>query len=284
MQGAFWGYTIWYLLLAVVTIVLAVYLFAIIDRRKFTAGFGFAVLGSTFFSETVVMTLLNGYQYKPKISRDPFLDSIIGNYFSQFSLTVTALLVATLKPPKIVYFMIAAAYGFIETGFLRLGIYEHLWYKTVYTLVLVLILLWVSKSWYEHLLRSRGKFIYAATWFLGASAAFSATVVFFLYAFSIQVFHVVIFPDNHYRNQAFPIVAYRSVVILLMMILHRSNWKWLWKGAVLVGLAFVNYALVRMGAQTFKDGYFGFATAANFLGAYAWVFIIDRCLKAAREG
>ncbi|MBD0380486.1 hypothetical protein [Paenibacillus sedimenti] len=130
MKETFWSHTIWYFLLAFVTIGLSVFLLIKSNNRKFTIGFSFAVMGLTFFAETGLLTLLDAYKYLPKLSSDPSLDSVIGNYFSQFSLTVTAVLVSIFSPPKIWYFIIAAAYCLIEVSFLQLGIYEHKGYQT----------------------------------------------------------------------------------------------------------------------------------------------------------
>ena len=76
------------------------------------------MLGLTFIFETGLLTLFNSYKYNPKISSDPFLDSIIGNYFSQFSLTITGLLFLIFKPAKIWYLLIATLYFVIEEVFL----------------------------------------------------------------------------------------------------------------------------------------------------------------------
>jgi hypothetical protein len=279
VQGTFWSHTIWYLLLAAVSIFVTVVIFIRSDNRKYAIGFGLAVMGLTFFSETGLLTLSNAYRYMPKLSGDPFLDSIIGNYFSQFSITMSALLISTLQPPKIWYFIIAAAYCLVEILFIRLGIYQHHWYRTWYTFVLVLLLLWISQIWYRYMMHCPKTVIRYVTLFLGANAAFSITVIFFSYAFSLQVFHIAIFRNDYFRNQAVAIVSYRSIAILLMMILHGLKLRWWWKGGFLVVIFLLNYMLVRMGIQTFKDGLFWVVTLGNIIGSYCWVVVVDYWLK-----
>lgn len=283
MKGTFWSHTLWYLLLAAVSIGLFVFLWIKSNNRKLMIGFFFAVMGLTFYSETVLLTLLYAYQYLPKLSRYPFLDSIIGNYFSQFALTVTAVLVSTLSPPKIWNFIIAAVFCLIEFSFLQLGIYEHKGYQTWHTFVLVLLLLWISQLWYRHMIHSPKKPIFYVTLFLGANAAYSVTMIFLLYVFSIQVFNIVVFDDDYYRNQAVSIVSYRSITILFMMILYCSKWSWRWRGAGFVFLFLMNYILVKLGIQTFKDGLFWPVTLANIFASYFWVAVIGYLLKK-RQG
>lgn len=280
MKSTFWSHTSWYLLLAAVTIGLLVYLLFKSNSRKFTIGFCFAVLGLTFFAETAFLTLLDAYQYYPKLSRDPFLDSVIGNYFSQFSITVTAVLVSTISLPKIWYFIIPAAYCLIEFSFLQLGIYEHKGYQTWYTFVLVLLLLWISQLWYRNMMHFPKKTIFYLTLFLGANASFSVTVVFFFYAFSIQVFNIVVFDNDFFRNQAVFIVCYRTIIILLMMILYGLNLKWRWKGAGFILIFMMNYILFKTGIQTFKDGLFWLVTLVNIVASYLWVAVIGYLLQA----
>lgn len=283
MSGYFWSNTIWYCLLAFVTSLVAVYVFVKSANKKFLLGFGFAVLGLTFIFETGLLTLFNSYKYNPKISSDPFLDSIIGNYFSQFSLTITGLLFLIFKPAKIWYLLIATLYFVIEEVFLKLGIYEHLWYRTWYTFVLVLLLLWITNIWYRYLICFPKKFVYYLTLFLGASAIFSVTVVFFLYTFKIQVFHNVIFPNAYYRNQAILIVSYRTISVLLMMILYHMKWKWWWKGVMLGVIFGLHTILVEMGVQSFKSGFFYIASFADIIGSYTCVALIAHWLKQGRE-
>lgn len=279
MQGTFWNNSIWYFILAAITAVLIIIVLVKTNNRKFVIGFGLAILGLTFYAETGLLTLLDAYSYFPKLNHDPFLDSVIGNYFSQILLTATALLVSILQPPRIWYFLIAAAVCLIEGIFLWLGIFEQYWYQTWYTFILVLLLLGISNNWYRHMAHSPNKRIYYLTQFLGANAALSTTLVFFLYAFSIQKFNIVVYPNEFFRNQALLIVSYRTITILLMMIIYHLIHRWRWKGVGFILLFLFNYILFEMGFQTFKFGSFWIVTLANIAGAYLWLAVIDYLLK-----
>ncbi|MBB6634221.1 hypothetical protein [Cohnella thailandensis] len=276
---AFWSNTIWYCLLALLSILAAIYAFAKTDNAKHWVGFGFAVLGSTFVFETGILTFLNAYKYIPKISSDPFLDSIIGNYFSQFLITVTVLLVLIKKLSRIWRFIIAAAIVGIEEWFLKLGIYEHEWYRTWMTFVLLLFLLWMANVWHIYLARFPNRLVYYLTLFLGASALFSVAIVFIQFTYKIHVFHPVVFPNDYYRNQAVMIVSYRTIIVLLMMILYRAGWRWRWKAIAFAGILGVQALLVEIGIQSFKSGFFFPVSLAEIIGSYACVALIAYWLR-----
>ena len=84
MQGTFWSHTIWYLLLAAVSIFVTVVIFIRSDNRKYAIGFGLAVMGLTFFSETGLLTLSNAYRYMPKNKRRP----VSGFHYRQLLLAI----------------------------------------------------------------------------------------------------------------------------------------------------------------------------------------------------
>jgi len=278
MQSAFWSNTIWYILLAVTSIISLVLILYKSNNRKFIIGFSLSVLGVTFFAETCLLTLSNAYRYFPKISSDPFLDSIIGNYFSQFSITTTAVLTTVFKLTTIWNFIFAATYYFIEESFLKIGIYQHIWYKSWFTFIAVLLMLWVVKRWYYYLRGYSPKYIYYLSLFAGASALFSITIVFFIYAFSIQVININ-FNLEFFRDQAILIVSYRSILIAIMIILYWLKLKWMLNGVSFAFLFMFQYVLTQIDLITIKDGLFSIVTLVNLFGAYFSVVSVDYLLS-----
>jgi len=45
--------------------------------------------------------------------------------------------------------MIAFLYFLIEELFLKLGIYAHFWYKSIYTIFGLMLFFWFNRMWYE---------------------------------------------------------------------------------------------------------------------------------------
>ncbi len=277
MQSSFWSNTIWYILLAVPSFISIAFTLYKSSNRNFICGFSMAVLGLTFFAETGILTLFNGYRYLPKISSDSFLDAIIGNYFSQFFLTTGVVLIIVYKMPTIWNFIFAGINYSIENLFIKLGIYQHFWYKTWFTPIVVLLMLWVVRKWYYHMLDYPKKYIYYLTLYTGANALVSFVAVFPIYAFSIQVINVS-FGWGFFREQAILIVSYRSILIAIMIILYRMRLKWIWTALGFAFLFMLQYILMRIDFLTIKEGLFSIITFIFLFGAYFSVAIVDYLL------
>ena len=281
MQPSFWSNTIWYVLLGLSSIISIVLTFYKSNNRKFLIGFSFSVLGTTFFAETVLLTITNGYRYLPRLMNDAFLDSIAGNYFSQLALTSTSILIVIYKLPTIWSFIFAGAYFLIEELFLELGIYQHFWYRTWYTPIAVLLMFWTVKKWYRYMQSSPKSFICYITLFLGASSLFSITVAFYFFAFAIEVINFKFIFNEFFRNQAIFAVSFRSIWIIIMIVLHRLNLKLICKGSAFVFLFIAQYILINLKFITIKDGWFWAVTLLNIAGSYLAVVLIDYLLKHA---
>ena len=79
------------------------------------------------------------------------------------------------------------------------------------------------------------------------------------------------------------IVSYRTISVLLMMILYHMKWKWWWKGVMLGVIFGLHTILVEMGVQSFKSGFFYIASFADIIGSYTCVALIAHWLKQGRE-
>lgn len=278
MSATFLSNTIWYVLLGVTSIISIVLTLYKSNNRIFIIGFGLAVLGTTFHIEMALLTMFNAYRYFPKVFGDLFLDASLGNYFSQISITSTVVLVIAYRIPSAWNLVIAGIYYLIEEFFIKLGIYQHHWYKTWYTSLGVLLFIWVCKKWYYYLLNYPKTFIYHISLYLGARAVFSFMIL-FQYFFSIEIFNIKFIFDEFSRNQAVLVVTYDIIWIIIMTIIHRLNLKWMWKGGLFVLLFIIEYFLIEIaGVITIKNGWFFIITLLNIFGSYFSVVLTDYLL------
>ncbi|MBP2645675.1 MAG: hypothetical protein H6Q75_1115 [Firmicutes bacterium] len=278
MPATFWSNTIWYILLTITSIISIVLILYKSNNRKFDIAFGLAVLGTTFHAEFALLVTFNAYRYFPKIFNDSFLDSVLGNYISQISVASTVMLAIIYRIPAIWNFIIAGIYLLIDALFVMLGIYRHLWYKSWYTFVLVFLALLIANKWYHRLLNYPNPFLYYLTLHLGARALFSLAIV-FKYFFSIEVINKFIF-DEFSRNQAFFIILYDSIWIIITMIIHGLNIKWMWRGVFFVFLFIIQYVLIKIaGIITIKNEWFLIITLLNIFGSYIAVVVTDYLLS-----
>ena len=96
--------------------------------------------------EIIILILLNGYHYFPGILQDARLDNYLGSYISN-SLIVPASAVAinafSLSWNYVI--SIAAVFTGIDWYFTELGIYQHFWWRSIYTGIGLCILYAISK-------------------------------------------------------------------------------------------------------------------------------------------
>ena len=112
-------------------------------------------MGFAYLLEYFVLNLFKAYTYKPKVLKNHFLDNIFGAVLSQaVFIPFTAVFLSIFKlgwPAKVfgsIYFSL------IELLFLRLRIYQHSWWKTGYTLILLPLYFRLSDSWYNYFLKN----------------------------------------------------------------------------------------------------------------------------------
>jgi hypothetical protein len=104
MNSTFWSNTIWFILLFITSIITIVISFFKTNNKKFYIVFLFSIIGLSFVFEAILVLGLNAYSYYPKIFKDPYLDIIFGNYFSQISVCSTSLLLVIYNLSYIWYY------------------------------------------------------------------------------------------------------------------------------------------------------------------------------------
>ncbi len=153
------GNAIWFIILAVLSLLLIVFIFWRKRDLKLLAlylGLG-AIAG---YLENVICIWFQSYEYYPKILEDPYYDLILGTYLSQvYYVSSVALFIAAFNLRYGWMLFFSAMFVGIEYLFLALGIYKLHWWHTGYTGVGLLIYFWISKKWYTVLLRDSSRFI-----------------------------------------------------------------------------------------------------------------------------
>jgi hypothetical protein len=110
------------------------------------------ISGIAYLFEYVIFILLNSYQYNPDFFSSHFNDSIAGSIISQalaVPVAITLIVVFHLRFRWI--FFIIGLFFLIETFFLYLGIYEHNWWKSIYTILFLSLAVMLSKVWWRYL-------------------------------------------------------------------------------------------------------------------------------------
>lgn len=278
MPSSFWSNTIWYVLLAVTSVVTMVFAVRKSRNRKYTIAFTLAILGFTYLLESVLAISLHSYTYYPGIVDDLFQDAVLGNMFSQISISCTTILILEYNLSYKWYFLISFIYYLIENLFVKLGIYMHFWYRSIYTFIGLILLFWFVKTCYNKLIASSEYITHYIPLLLGAFAVSGNTIILPFKLLGMQIFKAG-FYENLSKNHTTANIIYIFFLINILINLHRWKLHWAYKGVAFAILFFAQHILYKTGIIYFTDGWFFIITLADLFGFYFWVVILDRLLS-----
>lgn len=286
MPATFWSNTIWFLLLGITTIIELILIFKKSDKRKLVLAFYLTILGITFAFEMTIASVFNAYQYFPKaipsfIPLSPvqylFNDSIIGNFFSQFSVSATALLIAVYNLNYYWFFAFAGAYCIIEEFFLKLGIYTHNWYRTWMTFIVLLLLFWVAKKIYDSSYNKHIKRIWRYLYIFFGLFSLHVHTLWFFQLFGIHNFgRSFNFTLDEGSRLIIISIIYMLVAGSIIMAVYFRKIKWRWKAIVILLLYIAHYTAAKSGLMIYKEGWFFPFTTIAIFSMYLYTYILDK--------
>lgn len=277
MPSTFWSNTIWFILLGVFTIIQLIFIFMKVKCWKRVFAVYITISGMTYAFELTITSGMHAYEYFPKIiPHNLYNDSIAGNYFSQFSVTATALLIAVYNMKYYWQFVFAGTYGIIEELFLRLGIYKHFWYRTWMTVLGLFLLFWITKKIYKSSLKHLGnieKYVYI---FFGLFTLHLTTMWFFR-VLKIHTFgrNLDIAQSKHFITFVISTV-YMIVLGNSIMAIYFLKINWLWRATIILLLYAAHYLTFKLGLMYYKAGWFLSFTTIAIFSMYLFIFILDK--------
>ena len=277
MPFSFWRNTIWYVLLFITSIISMVLVMIKSRNRKFTFAFTLATLGFVYQIEAILVISFNSYTYYPKIVYDPFQDAVLGNMFSQVSISSTTALIIAYNLSYKWYFLISLIYYLIENLFVKLGIYQHFWYQSIYTFIGLVLLFWFVKMYYNKLIASSKYITHYIPLFLGAFAVSGNTIILPFKLLKMQIF-IADFYESLSKNHTTANIIYGFFLINILINLHRRKLHWAYKGIAFAILFFAQYILYKAGIIYFENGWFFIITLIDLTGFYFWIAVLDRFL------
>lgn len=292
MPATFWSNTIWFLLLGITTIIELILIFKKAEKRKLVLAFYITITGLTFAFEMIIV-VLNAYQYFPKaippyISQTPaqylFNDSIIGNYFSQFSISATALLIAVYNLNYYWFLAFAGAYCIIEEFFLELGIYTQNWYRTWMTFVLMLLLFWVVKKIYDSSYNKHIKRVWRYLYIFFGLYSLHVHTMWFFELLGIHNFgRSFEFTLDEGGRIIIIVIIYTLVVGSIIMAVYFMKSKWWWKATVILLLYIAHYTAAKLGLMIYKEGWFTPFTTIAIFSMYLYTYILDKLYVQTKQ-
>lgn len=108
-----------------------------------------ADIGFAYLLEYVVLNVFHAYTYKPKIIKKNFFDNVFGAILSQgIFVPFTAVFSTFMKIGWVGKLLLGGIYfSLVELLFLKLKVYKHNWWRTIYTLILIPLYFNISDWW-----------------------------------------------------------------------------------------------------------------------------------------
>jgi hypothetical protein len=218
----------WYCALGIIGAVLTV--FILIKKKNYyelLTFFLFAMMVA-FIGEMIVLLFLNGYAYYPGVFKDYYAENLFGHIIPNATLwPATALLVAAYSLRYRGIVLITVIYTLLDILYVRLGIYQHNWWRTWMTSAAIFSYCVFMKAWYAQLKNKRRTFLrFITLWF--ALLIIMKLPVTALLLTGMQHAYVGWF-ENTYRDSGVFSVFYNAAVSLGCAFFICVLKKWYWK-------------------------------------------------------
>jgi hypothetical protein len=107
-----------------------------------------ADIGFAYLLEYVVLNVFHAYTYKPKVIKKNFFDNVLGAILSQgIFVPFTAVFSTGLRIGWVGKILGGVYFTLVELLFLRLKVYKHNWWRTLYTFILIPLYFKISDWW-----------------------------------------------------------------------------------------------------------------------------------------
>jgi hypothetical protein len=267
----------WYLALAAVGLGVAAYtLCKSNEKAKLICFYLFASLAADA-GEILVMMVFRSYSYKLGIPGDYVLNNIVGHVIPNSTLwPATAILTAAFSLRFRWILLISVVYMMLDVLFIRLGLYEHNWWKTYMTGIAILVYCLGLKKWFYKMEDTRFRFLRYLTF----SSILS--VIILLPSITLLVTGRIQSNSGLYQNQ------YRDGVVFLFLLNTSLSFistyficvlqGWYWKAVPFVIYGASNAILYTKGVIHVSGGWSVYCTIlVNAICILAFIALERKC-------
>ena len=251
----------WYICLAAIGVGIAV--FAIYNKRhtyKISTLVVFYLFTTciTWIGEFIVLGIFNSYAYKPGISTDPWAENLAGHLFLNMTMfPAAATLMETYSLGYLGVSLITAAFILVEYLFVRLGIYEHHWWKYYMSGINIIAFLVIAKRWFAKIEHAQYNIPRLLTfYFIGFLIIHTPAPLLLLLGkqyYSLSLIDKIV--GNMYRSSIIFIFNYHLIEIAFLVFFVCVLDKLYWKLVPFV-IAYVGQSiLVKMNILVFMEGW-----------------------------
>ncbi|WP_338470600.1 hypothetical protein R4Z10_17715 [Niallia sp. XMNu-256] len=250
----------WYLILTSGSVLLFIFTLwkSFIPRARTLYVFLFTC-GLSYIFEFVIKVLFNSYDYYPYIFNNKWYDSIFGAVVSQgIAVPTIAMCIVSFRLNVLWVIGFCLLLMGIEMLFLRLDIYVHHWWKTIYTGTFTFIGFYLAR-WWDGLMLNRKQWVDWVNIYL-ILVFISNTIVYLLKTVAkSHLFHIGVFQDP-VRDSVFIEALFIFIHSIVVSFMIQRKWGWFW----FIGMYLVDGIVVALYEKIGLVQFFGFWNPALF--------------------
>lgn len=276
----------WYCLLAIIGLGTAA--FTIYKKRNiaklstFLVFFLFATC-VTWIGEFIVLGLFNSYAYKTGIFTDPWAQNLLGHLILNSTFYPgTAILVAAYSLGYGWISLITVIYLLMEYLFLKLGIYEHHWWKYYMTGLAIFIYQVFTKVWFIKLNEMQHRMLRNITfYFVGFVILHYPIPIILLLG---KAYYNVNWVQDMYLSSTMFIFTYQLIEAFFMVLFVCVLEKWFWKLVPFLIALVGQSVLASMNILIFQNGWnLFYVILIYFIGIATFILIESYSLNPKKE-
>lgn len=249
MSKIFWYY-------CVIAIGVALMLITMIKKKNFLDLFSFFLSATAlgYLCEVLSLFVLGSYQYKPGLFKDYIAEDIFGHLVCNgFFWGGTAVFVAAFSLNSLWILFISFFYMLVELWFLKVGAYEHHWWRLYMTGIAAFVIFTAIKKWLLYLQGNKYQLLRKFTFFMIAWVILQGTSV-ILNLLDKQHF-IIGFVQNIYQDSIFFSVPYQLCLAAIYSFFGSANKRWY-------------YTLLPLVLNIVMDSFFAFINILNFYNGW----------------
>ncbi|MCX7745312.1 MAG: hypothetical protein N2645_00255 [Clostridia bacterium] len=232
----------------------------------------------TLIIETVIYIFLKAYEYYPRIiPNSPKNDGVIGNIFSQFSISTVTLFICVLDISFYGAVLAGTMFYLIEKLFLALGIYQTYWYRPWITLIALTLLFQTVKKWYKIAFKSNSQVIQYITTLLAVISLYLPTTNWLGILSGLYDIKEDILIDPFISHAVIAIPKY-LIQINIVYFLYKYKANWIWNLAAVAVILTGDAILYYTNLMHVKEGWLLIYSCISISTTYLYIFIIDKLL------
>ncbi|MDR3600035.1 MAG: hypothetical protein P4L49_06050 [Desulfosporosinus sp.] len=268
----------WYLIPAIIGVGAAAFtIYKQRDIAKLSTFLVFYLFATciAWLGEFTVLGFFNSYAYKTGIYASPWAQNILGHLILNSTFYPgTAILVAAYSLGYGWISLITAIYLLFDYLFLKLGIYEHHWWRYYMTGLAIFIYQIFTKVWFTKLNKLQPGLLRISTFYFVGFVILHYPIPIIL-LLGKQYYNVNWFQDMYLSSTMF-IFTYQLVETLILVFFVCVLKKWFWKLVPFIVAFMGQLILANLHILVFQDGWNLFYTVMVYFSGITIFILIER--------